>query len=826
LIVEVRARNFLSHADTGLELSEGVNVFVGPNGAGKSSVIDAITFALFGVHSRGRNANLVRRGSGWAEVSVTFTAGPDRYTVTRGIDRAGRLTHAELRRLGPDGPRLLAAGERRRVEAEAVSDQVGAILGMGFRELNLASIVRQGELLSILELRPKELKELINRLIGIEDLDRAYELGREVVDGFEERLRRDTGYSVGEIGRLEAELGELRRREAELSGALEGLRRREAELSGRLEGLRRELDAMEPLRAAALEAGRARAELVERVRRLRDESSRRLEELEAILREAPRRLEEASRAEEVRGELESVRAELERIGAELRAASGEAARAEEAESQARSLEADALRRRRRLGELESRIGELERRLAELGSPREPRELEALIAGLEAEVEGLRSEEGGLLRERGNLEELRRTGVCPTCGRSTEGMDVEGRLSALESRIREVEGRLREAREALAGAEEELRRAREAGELRDRLEELRGEAGELRGELEEIGRRLEELRGRAGELGRLRARIAELELRSRELRSRESSLEGELRRISGSAAWLEARGIAGPGDLERLRSEASALRELVGRIPPAPASAPLESLALDPETSAMAARAAELARAASGYDESRYAALKRDVDSASAELAGLVREIGRAEGELESVRRERARREEALRVLGRAKRYLDLFERIRDRVFHRDGELATGLRDWAMEALSDAATEHMRSFGMGISAVQLREGEDLEIVCYGQSGEMSVEQMSGGERVAVALALRFAMARLVGGSRADFVILDEPTADLDAEHRRRLVELVASMGGSAGPQIQIIVITHDREAFEESSVEIPAIFRFSRGPEGSSVERIA
>ncbi|MGC9117282.1 MAG: AAA family ATPase, partial [Conexivisphaera sp.] len=304
-------------------------------------------------------------------------------------------------------------------------------------------------------------------------------------------------------------------------------------------------------------------------------------------------------------------------------------------------------------------------------------------------------------------------------------------------------------------------------------------------------------------------------------------EGELRRISGSAQWLRAKGIGGPGDLDSLRREREELVGLLSRIPEDPASSMPEELALDQRSSEMAARVLQLRRESSGYSESRFRELEERLRAADERAAGLAEELGGARRAAESAARDREERERALSVLRRAEAYARILEDIRSRVFHRDGQLAAGLRDWAMEALSDAASEHMREFEMGISILQLREGEgrDVEIVCYGPSGEMSAEQMSGGERVAVALALRFAMARLIGGSRADFIILDEPTANLDAERRRKLVELIGRLGSYSGSQPQIILITHDREAFEESNVDVAAVYQFSKGPEGTSVSRV-
>ena len=62
MLTEIELGNFLSHHNTKLPFDKGVTVFVGQNGAGKSSVIDGITFALFGQHTRNSNKGLIRRG--------------------------------------------------------------------------------------------------------------------------------------------------------------------------------------------------------------------------------------------------------------------------------------------------------------------------------------------------------------------------------------------------------------------------------------------------------------------------------------------------------------------------------------------------------------------------------------------------------------------------------------------------------------------------------------------------------------------------------------------------------------------------------------------
>ena len=73
MIDSIELGNFLSHNETKLEFGDGVTVFVGHNGAGKSSIIDAITFALFGQHTRKSNKGLVRRGQTQAFSKINFS---------------------------------------------------------------------------------------------------------------------------------------------------------------------------------------------------------------------------------------------------------------------------------------------------------------------------------------------------------------------------------------------------------------------------------------------------------------------------------------------------------------------------------------------------------------------------------------------------------------------------------------------------------------------------------------------------------------------------------------------------------------------------------
>jgi exonuclease SbcC len=177
---------------------------------------------------------------------------------------------------------------------------------------------------------------------------------------------------------------------------------------------------------------------------------------------------------------------------------------------------------------------------------------------------------------------------------------------------------------------------------------------------------------------------------------------------------------------------------------------------------------------------------------------------------------------ALTKLESAAEFVCLLERIRSNVYNRDGPVGISLRSWALATISKKASEYASLFNIGISRIELAEkARDIAIVCYGRNGEIDMVSLSGGEKVAVALALRLGIAYMLGSSKLDFVILDEPTTHLDEERRKALVKIISeAFREGVGPLAQMIIITHDSEIFEDS--EVDAVFRFSMTAEGSRV----
>ena len=195
---------------------------MGHNGSGKSSIIDSITFALFDEHTRKSNKNLLTRGMGGyvnnetgSFVILEFSIGSTNYRIRRQIDSQGRLTSVKLEQVVKNGNnnlemdqnnksiyRPMISGERKQL-GESVIRETESIMGINYTKLQIAGIIQQGEISKIIDSQPKEFKELLNNMIGLDRLDKSFNNMHTVIEEFRKILREKTqGYDDNQINIL------------------------------------------------------------------------------------------------------------------------------------------------------------------------------------------------------------------------------------------------------------------------------------------------------------------------------------------------------------------------------------------------------------------------------------------------------------------------------------------------------------------------------------------------------------------------------------------------------------------------------------------------
>ncbi|MDH3765488.1 MAG: SMC family ATPase, partial [Nitrosopumilus sp.] len=244
MISSIELGDFLSHSDTKLNFSKGVTIFVGQNGAGKSSIIDAITFALFGQHTRKSNKSLIKRGANQGYAKISFTANGKQYNAERKIDSRGNL-FSQFSEIVNNEDFQIASGERKQF-GESMTHEIEKRIGLNFEKLKIASIVQQGELNAIISAKPKEFKELLNAIIGIDKLDIASEAMKTVNKKFREKIKEDIGYDDTDIEILLQDLEKYEKEIEESKPQKDQLELKQEKLKNEIDDLRGKIETETP----------------------------------------------------------------------------------------------------------------------------------------------------------------------------------------------------------------------------------------------------------------------------------------------------------------------------------------------------------------------------------------------------------------------------------------------------------------------------------------------------------------------------------------------------------------------------------------------------
>lgn len=143
----------------GVELA----AFVGPTGSGKSSVIDAMTFALYGSAARYDQravAPVVNQLAAEARVRFDFEVAGTAYAAVRIVRRTKNGATTKEARLESGGD-VLAGDEK------ALTAAVVGLLGLDFDKFNKTVVLPQGKFASFLHDKPADRQELLRGLLGL-----------------------------------------------------------------------------------------------------------------------------------------------------------------------------------------------------------------------------------------------------------------------------------------------------------------------------------------------------------------------------------------------------------------------------------------------------------------------------------------------------------------------------------------------------------------------------------------------------------------------------------------------------------------------------------
>jgi len=814
----LEVRNIRSYEDGRVDFAPGTTLIVGDVGAGKTSLLYAIEMALFGV-AEVDAAYLVRHGAAHAEVAVRFEDGEHRYDVGRRFRRMRRKGRESF-----ESERITFREDGRETSYSATEVRQRVIGLLGFPDnpnpqahsdlWRWAIYVPQEKMREILSARPQDRLETIRKALGVERYrtaaENAQEVGADLRAGARhrresaERLAHyDLEYSDAQeaADRLRTERGELERAIASATADRDGARRRleEAErLLRERESDRRELESLERQQrseaTAAAEMARLAAERAE-LKARRDaelatyrpgaaELAGRNEALAAAERAARSAREELDRHSDTLRQLAAARAEL--AGAEHRRDDAAARRAG-AESK-RDLARTELERSVAEGPSHEPpaptpdpLPEIERRLAER------RSLE------HATVERLARARAAL----GEIDELLRGGVCPRCHQAVRPDDFASHQREAADAVRTAEAERLE----LAGSIEALDAERKSRERYDRAHDRWRELERRRQALREA------LLGREAEVEEAVRSLAAAEAAVRAARETVDSLapveaDVDLRRAAVEAADAAVRSARDAAERARRAAErVRATEESLAALSSEEERAVREEASLRRRLAERDGRIAALRASTSGAEDGseRLRASRDEAAAAERRLAEASASLVRADTRLDGEARRAASAEK-----GRAERAALIAEAVdlEKKAAWVVGPFRLHLLSMEQQLLAHAQATFDRAFQRFFASLvddpalvaQTDVGFTPEVMIDGEP--TPAEALSGGERTALALAFRLALASVVrslGDVRLETLLLDEPTDGFSAEQVVRMGELLAEL---ALPQV--VIVSHESQ----------------------------
>jgi len=818
----------------------------GPTGSGKSSILDAMTYALYGYVERvGKQCSrLISQGQPRMAVTLEFAVGDRRFRVTRSTPARG-ATRILFERWEDGDWRQAGEGADHVREADAM---ICNAIGLDYDAFTRSVLLPQGRFAEFLVGDAKNRRDILTELLGLELFERlagaAGELKRSAsaeADAGQHLLGTEyAGVSAEVVSLAETAADEAAAREAALAGA-EVAVRRIAERWAETARLMRDLsacaeDANDAASIAAMSARSLEAIAVAQA------------EAQALVKE---RVKAAAAAGRATNRAEAARAKAEAEWGRVKDLGAMRARAEEltgAREDLQGVEAELKDLRKGRPSLERVAAAAEQLLATRLS-----NAEAAAAELEEAMAALDE------AQHADLVAAVRAGVtpgdtCPVCGAKVESLPKGKRVRSLE-KARTLLANEKERAASATQSLEEARRANEAAEreLRDADRELeRLKAGRVKRRADVAAVETALARAMGGKLPSdpaavLEDRAVRLEAMDAAARTaaeqaveaKDSAAAAERERDAPLARLGEERGrldaIPVAGLIERARALGIGPLPEAPRIPPAKDAVGLgtvaEALAAELATlaDALDRRATDLAEGEEALLSEATLAVAELTESVAslAELAELVAERRRlvaadrakatqdAEGLRRKLENARALTERVADRRARALRFDALSKELRaDRII-------AFLQLEALQILAAAGSEHLSRLSDGRYRLSYEADEFYVVDTWNGEEQRSARTLSGGETFLASLALALALSEQVRSlslaekARLDSLFLDEGFGTLDPETLETVVEAIEQLGGDGR---MVGVVTH----VQELAIRLPTRIEVEKSPRGSSL----
>lgn len=770
MIRSIELKNWKTHKNTKLDFSKGTNILIGQMGSGKSSIMDAISYALFGTfpsiqHRRVNVSKIIRnkpRQERNAHVKLEFSLDGSEYAIKREITFDAKAATATIEK---NGAYLQSQPQR-------VTEEIERILKIDYDLFSKVVYSEQNGLDYFINLSPTDRKRQIDGLLGLDK----FALAQENTTNLINRVRD----MVADTERIAREFDIEKARED-----LEALNKENDKLSKEKKDAEKKLD----------ELATARSKSEKELGSLKEQYSKKLtlaKELEGLRSRSALLENEIKKIEsQVMAERGSVAKELEKLKEDSESIRKEDSKLSESERKLNSiiakLEADIANANRDAAEREK----LSKKISAVRKDAVEKGIEECNSLIEQLSSGAAQSSAAVLDTENQIKELEKhISRCPVCERELD----EGMKKKL----------LDEKRKAISESK------KKAAEYSSRLEKKKAEAKELTAQLNDLTVVEERLKGYSGIDGKLdsyKKSITEAKKEYEKIKSAkeksESSMVGNLESIHKLKSTIESL-----DRRERHIAERNATEDGISRKTKELGSIKADQKELDGLQEELVKVNSEMGRHAANIDSA--AKYIKDKEN---QITEKKREIEKIDKIKEDVVRKRA--------------LIDNLSKFKTSLFETQSLLRTQLIN-SINGIMHEVWRNLYPYGDYQSLTMDASDDDYRLrvktLVNGEYVWEDVEAIaSGGERSTASLAMRIAFS-LVLVPNLKWLILDEPTHNIDREGLSKFVRVF----GDTLPNIidQVFIITHDEVLKEVNSAKIYSFSRNKDENKETEVSRIS
>lgn len=196
---------------------------------------------------------------------------------------------------------------------------------------------------------------------------------------------------------------------------------------------------------------------------------------------------------------------------------------------------------------------------------------------------------------------------------------------------------------------------------------------------------------------------------------------------------------------------------------------------------------------------KYDTIKEELNEINKKLGSSQEKIENYKKILEKISSQEERQKKLLVEFKKLENKFNKASLIRNEV----GQMGRAISKYMLSGISNIASVNFNKITGRTERIEWSNEEKDKYTVYlvGQERKIAFEQLSGGEQVSVAIAIRGTMTEYFTNSK--FMILDEPTNNLDTERKKLLAEY---MGEILNNLDQSIIVTHD-DTFREMAEKI-------------------